>query len=103
MLPVLGLSISYLKYFTGVATNVKPVKFNSILKLNMNIILLFVFVKGICYVTHPSYIPEACREWEKRTNNAIVDYVVVPQLPRGALLEWHIWAHRHNNMFECKY
>ncbi|KAJ4429968.1 hypothetical protein ANN_22172, partial [Periplaneta americana] len=57
-------------------------------------------VQGICYVTHPSYILEACREWEKRTNNAIVDYVVVPQLPRGALLEWHIWAHRHNNRFE---
>ncbi|PNF17010.1 Diphthine--ammonia ligase [Cryptotermes secundus] len=57
-------------------------------------------VQGVCYVTHPSYIPEACREWEKRTNNAIVDYVVVPQLPRGALLEWHIWAHRHNNRFE---
>ncbi|PSN32554.1 hypothetical protein C0J52_21699 [Blattella germanica] len=57
-------------------------------------------VQGICYVTHPSYIPEACREWEKRTNNAIVDYIVVPQLPRGALLEWHVWAHRHNNRFE---
>ncbi|XP_067011966.1 uncharacterized protein [Anabrus simplex] len=57
-------------------------------------------VQGICYVTHPSYIPDARREWEKRTNNAIVDYVVVPQLPRGALLEWHIWAHRHNNRFE---
>ncbi|GLH09585.1 Uncharacterized protein GBIM_14654 [Gryllus bimaculatus] len=57
-------------------------------------------VQGICYVTHPSYIPEARREWEKRTNNAIVDYVVVPHLPRGALLEWHIWAHQHNNRFE---
>jgi hypothetical protein len=65
--------------------------------------IIFCLIKGICYVTHPSYIPEACREWEKRTNNAIVDYIVVPQLPRGALLEWHIWAHRHNNRFECKY
>nr|CAD7260850.1 unnamed protein product [Timema shepardi] len=54
-------------------------------------------VQGICYVTHPSYIPEARHEWEKKTNNAIVDYVVVSGLPRGALIEWHIWAHRHNN------
>ncbi|KAJ9584323.1 hypothetical protein L9F63_021323 [Diploptera punctata] len=32
------------------------------------------FVQGICYL--------------------------LPQLPRGALLEWHVWAHRHNNRFE---
>lgn len=57
-------------------------------------------VQGVCYVTHPSYIPEARREWEKRTNNAIVDYVVVPQLPRGALLEWQVWAHIGNSRFE---
>ncbi|KAE8738160.1 hypothetical protein FOCC_FOCC016358 [Frankliniella occidentalis] len=57
-------------------------------------------VQGVCYVTHPSYIPEARREWEKRTNNAIVDYVVVPKLPRGALLEWQVWAHIGNSRFE---
>lgn len=57
-------------------------------------------VQGVCYVTHPSYIPEARREWEKRTNNAIVDYVVVPELPRGALLEWQVWAHIGNSRFE---
>ncbi|XP_020711460.2 diphthine--ammonia ligase isoform X1 [Athalia rosae] len=57
-------------------------------------------VQGICFLTHPSYIPDARREWEKRTNNAIVDYVVVPNLPRGAQVEWCVWAHRDNNRFE---
>ncbi|XP_024937006.1 diphthine--ammonia ligase [Cephus cinctus] len=57
-------------------------------------------VQGICFLTHPSYIPEARKEWEKRTNNAIVDYVVVPNLPRGAQVEWCVWAHRDNNRFE---
>ncbi|XP_046383266.1 uncharacterized protein LOC124153910 [Ischnura elegans] len=57
-------------------------------------------VQGICYVTHPSHIPKARKEWEKRTNNAIVDYVVVTRLPRNAFVEWHIWAHRHNSTFD---
>lgn len=58
-------------------------------------------VQGICFLTHPSFIPEARKEWEKRTNNAIVDYIVVPSLPRGAQVEWCVWAHRDNNRFEC--
>lgn len=57
-------------------------------------------VQGICFLTHTSYIPEARKEWEKRTNNAIVDYIVVPNLPRGAQVEWCVWAHRDNNRFE---
>ncbi|XP_044020531.1 diphthine--ammonia ligase isoform X2 [Aphidius gifuensis] len=57
-------------------------------------------VQGICFLTHPSFIPEARKEWEKRTNNAIVDYIVVPSLPRGAQVEWCVWAHRDNNRFE---
>lgn len=57
-------------------------------------------VQGVCYVTNAAYISEARREWERRTNNAIMDYVVVPQLPRQALIEWQIWAHRGNTRFE---
>ncbi|KOX77844.1 Meiotically up-regulated 71 protein [Melipona quadrifasciata] len=57
-------------------------------------------VQGICFLTHSSYIPDARKEWEKRTNNAIVDYIVVPNLPRGAQVEWCVWAHRDNNRFE---
>lgn len=60
-------------------------------------------VQGICFLTHSSYIPDARKEWEKRTNNAIVDYIIVPNLPRGAQVEWCVWAHRDNNRFECKY
>ncbi|XP_031368007.1 diphthine--ammonia ligase isoform X3 [Apis dorsata] len=58
-------------------------------------------VQGICFLTHSSYIPDARKEWEKRTNNAIVDYIIVPNLPRGAQVEWCVWAHRDNNRFEC--
>lgn len=57
-------------------------------------------VQGICFLTHPSYIQDARKEWEKRTNNAIVDYIVVPHLPRDAQVEWCVWAHRDNNRFE---
>lgn len=57
-------------------------------------------VQGICYVTHTKYIHAARTEWEKRTNNAIVDYIVVSRLPKNAIVEWHLWAHRHNSRFE---
>lgn len=39
---------------------------------------------------------------ERRTANAIMDYIVVPALPRKALVEWQVWIHTHNNKFECK-
>ncbi|XP_065095413.1 uncharacterized protein LOC135717338 [Ochlerotatus camptorhynchus] len=57
-------------------------------------------VQGICFVTHPSYIYEARRQWERRTANAIMDYIVVPALPRGALVEWQVWTHTHNDKFD---
>lgn len=59
-------------------------------------------VQGICFVTHPNYISEARRQWERRTTNAIMDYVVVPALPRKALVEWQVWIHSHNDKFDCK-
>lgn len=60
-------------------------------------------VHGICFVTHPNYISEARRQWERRTANAIVDYIVLPALPRQALVEWQVWAHTHNDKFDCKF
>jgi len=57
-------------------------------------------VQGVCYVMHSSYIAPARKHWEAKTNNAIVEYVVVTGLPRGALIEWHVWAHKHNKEFE---
>ncbi|XP_063230260.1 uncharacterized protein LOC134535177 [Bacillus rossius redtenbacheri] len=57
-------------------------------------------VHGICYVTLCGDVAAARREWERQTNNAIVDYVVVSKLPRDALVEWHVWAHRHNSTFD---
>lgn len=59
-------------------------------------------VQGVCFLTHSNYIADARKEWERRTRNAIVDYVVVPSLPRGAQVEWCVWAHRDNNRFECE-
>lgn len=40
---------------------------------------------------------------ERRTANAIMDYIVVPALPRKALVEWQVWIHTHNNKFECNF
>lgn len=60
-------------------------------------------VQGICFVTHPNYVAEARRQLERRTTNAIMDYIVVPALPRKALVEWQVWAHSHNDKFDCKY
>lgn len=57
-------------------------------------------VQGICYVSDIAFIEHARKLWEERTNNAIVDYVVVTGLPRDALIEWHVWAHRHNSQFD---
>lgn len=62
--------------------------------------LLRDVVQGICFVTNPSYISEARRQWERRTANAIMDFIVVPALPRGALVEWQVWAHTHNDKFD---
>ncbi|EDW62389.2 LOW QUALITY PROTEIN: uncharacterized protein Dvir_GJ16780 [Drosophila virilis] len=57
-------------------------------------------VHGICFVTHPAFIGEARRLWERRTTNAIMDYIVLPALPREALVEWQVWAHTHNDRFD---
>lgn len=57
-------------------------------------------VMGFCFVTNKLHIDVARREWEKRTNNGIIDYIVVTGLPRDALVEWYVWAHRANNTFQ---
>lgn len=54
-------------------------------------------------MTNSKYIRPARREWEKRSNNAIVDYIVVPKLPRNAKIEWQVWAHQGNSRFQCKF
>lgn len=64
---------------------------------------MFNHFKGICYVNNKKYIETAREYWERCTNNSIMDYVVVANLPRNAFVEWHVWAHTHNNQFECKY
>ncbi|CAH0560796.1 unnamed protein product [Brassicogethes aeneus] len=57
-------------------------------------------VQGICYLTDVAYVEPARKIWESKTNNAIVNYVVVTGLPKNAFVEWWVWAHKHNNQFE---
>ncbi|KAL3265773.1 hypothetical protein HHI36_009971 [Cryptolaemus montrouzieri] len=71
-----------------------------LLKAVDNNINLRNVVQGICYVTNIKSIQQVRRLWEENTNNAIVDYVVVSNLPKCALVEWHVWAHRFNHLFE---
>lgn len=57
-------------------------------------------VQGICYLSDQRHVEDARKLWEEKTNNAIMDYIVVSGLPRNALVEWHVWGHTHNNQFE---
>lgn len=59
-------------------------------------------VQAICYVTNVAAVKHARQLWEEKTNNAIVNYVVVSNLPKNAVVEWQVWAHKHNGQFECK-
>jgi len=43
-------------------------------------------------VTDPAYIVKCREEWEKKSNNGIVEYIVVPRLPRDASVEWCVWV-----------
>ncbi|XP_053331540.1 diphthine--ammonia ligase [Spea bombifrons] len=47
-----------------------------------------------CYVTQSSYIPTAVAAWAKtqKDTSASISVVVVPELPRGAAVEWHVVA-----------
>ncbi|KAK3595952.1 hypothetical protein CHS0354_032465 [Potamilus streckersoni] len=57
-------------------------------------------VSVVCYITQQDYIQVACSEWKKATekykNGTCHPYcmvpVVVPQLPKGALIEWQVTA-----------
>lgn len=57
-------------------------------------------VHGICFVTHPDHIEAAEIEWEKSTENAISNFIVVSGLPRGALVEWQVFCDNQENEFE---
>lgn len=47
-------------------------------------------------------IPIARKLWESQSTNAIIDYIVVKNLPRNALIEFQVWTHLGNDKFECK-
>jgi len=60
---------------------------------------LSTVVQAICFVTEQSFVENCKREWEKHTENSIVEYVVVPHLPRNARVEWQVWVHKYNSLF----
>uniref|UniRef100_A0A336M171 Diphthine--ammonia ligase n=1 Tax=Culicoides sonorensis TaxID=179676 RepID=A0A336M171_CULSO len=57
-------------------------------------------LQGICYVTKQKDINAARKVWESQSTNAIIDYVVVRNLPREALVEFQVWTHLGNDKFE---
>lgn len=61
-------------------------------------------VQAICFVAHPALIRESRRQLERLSNSALVLYCAGSgPLPRGASVEWSVWAHRHNKQFQCKF
>ncbi|XP_055716287.1 uncharacterized protein LOC129810065 [Phlebotomus papatasi] len=48
---------------------------------------------AICYLSHSNLIPRAMEQWQTLSSHAIVDYVVVPCLPRNAQIEWQVLLH----------
>ncbi|XP_043190210.1 diphthine--ammonia ligase-like isoform X1 [Amphibalanus amphitrite] len=61
-------------------------------------------VQTVCYVTDPSLLPACSALMTARLASSLQCAVVVPGLPRGAAVEWHVWTHAHNAQFlsECR-
>ncbi|XP_037785485.1 diphthine--ammonia ligase-like [Penaeus monodon] len=57
-------------------------------------------VQGVCYVTKLSDIGVARRMMARLSESQISTYVVVPALPRAALVEWQTWGCVENDKFE---
>ncbi|XP_069165246.1 uncharacterized protein [Procambarus clarkii] len=57
-------------------------------------------VQGVCFVTRLSDIGVARRMMARLSESQISTYVVVPGLPRAALVEWQTWACVENDKFE---
>ncbi|XP_002731447.1 uncharacterized protein LOC100368513 [Saccoglossus kowalevskii] len=69
----------------------------------------------ICYVTNQAFIPVAKREWnyaleqidlmngycgDDNDRSGLMTYVVVPTLPKNALVEWHVVAHTNKQTWK---
>ncbi|XP_071549969.1 uncharacterized protein [Panulirus ornatus] len=57
-------------------------------------------VQGVCFVTRLSDIGVARRMMARLSESQISTYVVVPALPRAALVEWQTWSCVENDKFE---
>ena len=59
------------------------------------IIQLYNKCQAICFVCEEAWISTAKSIWrEHGGEEKVVVFVVVSRLPRNALVEWQIWAHR---------
>ena len=58
-----------------------------------------IVVQGVCYVTSIAHLALARRMMARVSESQISIYVVVPCLPKGVPVEWHVWGHRDNQSF----
>ncbi|KAK7075911.1 hypothetical protein SK128_024207, partial [Halocaridina rubra] len=55
---------------------------------------------GVCFVTKLSDVAVARRMMARMSESQITTYIVVPALPRAALVEWQTWSCIENDKFE---
>lgn len=74
---------------------------------------LLSVVHGYCFLTSPSFVPVAKKAWSQATTSmglggseqelqspvGVMSYIIVPSLPKGALVEWHVVA--QENRIQC--
>ncbi|XP_060558180.1 uncharacterized protein LOC132718499 [Ruditapes philippinarum] len=67
---------------------------NSVLSAMCSSRSIYDIITCVCYVTHPDYIPIATQELDCtiKDPSCMPVYVVIPQLPKGALIEWQAVA-----------
>ncbi|KAK7502798.1 hypothetical protein BaRGS_00006048 [Batillaria attramentaria] len=47
---------------------------------------------AICYTVHPQFVTAARQQWNTPSHHSLTEFVVVPGLPRGAAVEWQVYA-----------
>ncbi|CAL4075709.1 unnamed protein product, partial [Meganyctiphanes norvegica] len=57
-------------------------------------------VQGVCFLTRLEDVGIARRTMARHSESQMSTYVVVPALPRGAMIEWQTWACIENERFE---
>ena len=56
----------------------------------------------VCYVTDPALLEPCSALMTSSLTSSLHCAVVVPGLPRGAAVEWHVWTHARNAQFQSE-